>query len=100
MWSKDLFSSISTTMWLTEDRPVPLLIPAPFRMASQNGNLTFPPLRTYRVTAGMARDSDSGGRPAGADPARGKAKTGDFRRFGRGGHANRLFWHVFDLTAG
>ena len=45
MWSKDLFSSISTTMWLTEDRPVPLLIPAPFRMASQNGNPTFPPLR-------------------------------------------------------
>jgi RNA polymerase sigma-70 factor (sigma-E family) len=62
MWSKDLFSSISTTMWLTEDRPVPLLIPAPFRMDSQNGNLTFPPLRTYRVTAAMARGSDSGGR--------------------------------------
>ena len=33
MWSKDLFSSISTTTWLIEDRPVPLLIPAPFAMA-------------------------------------------------------------------
>jgi hypothetical protein len=69
-------------------------------MASQNGNLTFPPLRTYGVTAGVARGSDSGGRPAGADPARGTAKTGHFRRFGLREHANQLFWHVFDLTAG
>jgi hypothetical protein len=69
-------------------------------MASHNGNLAFPPLRTYRVTAGMARGGDSDGRPPGADPARGNVKTGDFRRFGRRGHANQLFWHVSDLPAG
>jgi hypothetical protein len=65
MWSNDRFSSISTTTWLTEPRPLPLVISPPFR----NG-------RAVGIPAGAEPMVSPGAGPAGQNAAGGRSRYG------------------------